>query len=129
MATPPSSASTSSAAAKVAPRKARSRKRWAAACAGSIAATVFITDGNLPRGSSPNQVRRPAARRFGAAAPPSSNGRDTLDLGLPRIPDLGDQAVGQRHVIEIGGHLGTVRVRPVEELQRGGGGGRVRRGA
>src|SRR5215469_16853124 len=112
MATPPSSASTSSAAAKVAPRKARSRKRWAAACAGSIAATVFITDGNLSRCSSPNQVRRPATRRFGAAAPPGSSCRNTLDLGLPGVPYLSDQALGERHVIEILGHLGTVLVRP-----------------
>src|SRR6516225_306103 len=130
MATPPSSASTSSAAAKVAPRKARSRRRCAAACAGSIAATVFITDGNLSRCSSPNQVRRPAPRqRFGAAAPPGSNRRNTLDLGLPRVPDLSDQAVGQRYVIELGGHLGTVLVCPVEEFQRRTGRGRVRRAA
>src|SRR5215469_11558403 len=133
MATPPSSASTSSAAANVAPRNARSRKRCAAACAGSIAgivfaATVFIT-GKLSRGSSPNQVRRPAARRSGAAAPSGSSRRDTLDLGLPRVADLGDQAFRQRHVVEVGSHLATVRVRPVEELQRRAGRSRVRRAA
>src|SRR5277367_1146628 len=47
MATPPSSARTTSAAARVAPRKIRSRSRCPAACRGSIAATVFIADGTL----------------------------------------------------------------------------------
>src|SRR5215469_2852955 len=113
MATPPSSASTSSAAAKVAPRKARSRSRCAAACAGSIAATVFITDGNLSRGPS-------------RAAPSRLGRREALYLALPGVPHLFDEALGQRHVIQLGCHVRTVLESPVEEFDRGRRGSRIR---
>src|SRR5215469_855281 len=120
MATPPSSASTSSAAAKVAPRKARSRSRWPAACAGSIAATVFITDGNLSR------LPFPGGGGRSRAAPSRSARRGALDLVLPGIPHLFDEALGQRHVIQLGCHARTVRESPVKEFDRGCRGGRIR---
>ena len=55
--------------------------------------------------------------------------RHALDLRLPGGPHLLDQACRQRHVVELGGHLATVLVRPVEELQRLCGRGRIRRRA
>ena len=64
-ATPPSSSSTSNAALSVAAWNIRSRSRCPAACRGSIAATVFIADGNLrQRGRTP----RHAAHYFTARA-------------------------------------------------------------
>ena len=56
-ATPPRINSTVSAAPCVAARKNRSRSRCPAACRGSIAATVFIADGNLSRCDHPRNFR------------------------------------------------------------------------
>src|SRR5438105_15058438 len=88
------SASTAIAAARVALRKTRSRRRCPAACRGSMAATVFIADGSL------SQARR------------------TLDARLPGRTDLLDQAVGQRDVAQLGRHPGTVVIGPVKEPER-----------
>src|SRR5882762_5859992 len=154
-ATPPSSASTRVAAMNVALRKTRSRSRCPAACRGSMAATVFIADGNLSRCVPRNRTRRPPVARGGrrssstptASAPSGGRAearpartlhplgvrgrarqaRRTLDLRLPGSTDLLDQALRQRDVVQLGRHLGTVVIGPVEKLERFTGCGRIRR--
>src|SRR2546430_6531665 len=49
------------------------------------------------------------------------------DARLPGRTDLLDQAVGQRDVVQLGRHPGTVVIGPVKELERLAGCGRIRR--
>ncbi len=50
-----------------------------------------------------------------------------LDLRLPGRANLLDQRIRQRHVVELRSHRRAVLVRPVEELQRLTGSGRIGR--
>src|SRR5580698_2314979 len=111
-ATPPRSVSTRSAATNVAARNRRSRSRCPAACRGSMAAAVFIGSRLHP---------------FGVGC--AGHGWDTLDVRLPGRAHLLDQAVRQRHVVELGRHFGAVAISPIEELERLAGRSRIGRRA